>query len=1446
MSGVSNKKEHYDVGIFGVWSGCNYGSIATYYALNQVVTSMGKSVLMIDKPVLRADDAELKETHSRRFGQEHYNISKQYKLGELHELNNLCDTFIIGSDQVWNYGISKNFGKAFYLDFAAEEKKKIAYAISFGHSIDFAPVDERFIISEYMSFFDGIGTREADGVRLCKEDYGIKAEQVLDPVFLADPKIYDALIEKSSQKEEGEFIVSYILDPTPEKREAILHLQKEFGNVKVINLLDGLPWLFEKNKKLMDLPNCIENLQVEDWLYYLKNAKFILTDSCHGASFALIFKKNFIAMANKRRGFSRFTSLAQLFKFEDHLITNPKDVLTNPQLLESINYDVVENIMEVERKRCYKWLYDVINLPKKNEIELKERNIIGKVNLINKNIIPKPADGTCDEKTVLKIVNDKNCSGCGACETLCPKNAIKLCKNTEGFWVPNVNRNKCINCGLCLKKCTSQNPTYNNNIAPKCYAMMASDEIRKISSSGGMFTVAAEYILEQGGYVCGAAYKKDFTVEHIIINDKNELGRLRGSKYIQSYASRIFSDIKELLKNGKLVLFTGMPCQIAGLYSYLGKNYDTLYTMDLLCHGITSFKVFEKYHKDILNGKQLKRLEFKEKEPWGWHAGVNAYFTDETKYSKPLESDLYFIAYLKSIAKNTTCEKCASNKLPRQGDLTIGDFWGIARYDEEVYDKKGTSVVLINNQKAEKFFEKLKPRMEKVKEEPLSVAISGNHIIQKPYRLHKNRNDFFKYFDKLDFKSLTLGCYHNELYKYVKLELLKVLPEELHEYFYLAKTAAEKSKGRKIVTWIESEKFEKVLKDFFGLKVSYSVAKTAGRVNNETIYPFSNLKGHSGEIYVVALDPKKASETYKILQEYGYNEIEDFICRFPNPIVIKDYDCAMGRYEDAYGNTIEGYTGKIKSVIFRGCNNHIIIGDKVTGVQNLTFDLTANAYIEIERENRINAENRFVTRGFNGKSEVIVKRNCRLTNVLYRLYNSEYTSSIHIGEECTFESNIELHANSGKKIIIGRDCMFSHDIDMWAGDGHSIFDVTTGQNINSVYEKQLPHRNAIIIGEHVWVGKGAFIMHGTNIGTGSLIGAKSVVKGQFPNNCTISGNPARLVRKNCAWSRIMTTESITDCGKSEYYAMTREDKITKRKVLILGGTGRMSSKLTALCIANGDDVTIAVRGKHKIEDEFASVKKLLFDRLNEEQTKNALKGDFYDVIFDCSAFVPQSVDWVLANVKTNRYIYVSSFGVYVERKCTGCNVNEDDLPLLNKKFESNIKFGSKGWYSKGKYNAEVLLSNKYSNINYAIVRIPFAMSEKDDFNDDFANRILKYVSAIINEEAINETNLESQFNFVESSDEAQFLYYLSKNNFKGVVNFASQGSISMKEVIEYVEEQTGIKARYNDNAEPFPFTKYPELTMDLSKCDLLKYTPMKLDDWLPKKIDSYIEYCKKN
>lgn len=366
----------YDVGVLGLWSGCNYGSVATYYALNMVLRSMGKSVLMVDKPILSDRDVEREDNHSRRFAKEHYNISKQYYLNEFYKLNQLCDSFVLGSDQVWNYGISRNFGKVFYFDFADKEKKKIGYAVSFGHGVDFAPDEERHIISGLMSKLDGISVREEDGVKLCREQYGINATQVLDPVFLADPEIYTPLIEKSDKRETEPFIAAYILDPTPEKREALLRLSERMGGMKIIVMLDGLPWLFEKNKKLMALPNCVENLQVEDWLYYISRCEYLVTDSCHGASFGIIFGKNLTGVANKRRGYSRFESLFNLFDIKDHLITDMADAYKDDSLLKPIDYERVGEKMKSERERCYKWLSDILDGEKLSETELKNKNIV--------------------------------------------------------------------------------------------------------------------------------------------------------------------------------------------------------------------------------------------------------------------------------------------------------------------------------------------------------------------------------------------------------------------------------------------------------------------------------------------------------------------------------------------------------------------------------------------------------------------------------------------------------------------------------------------------------------------------------------------------------------------------------------------------------------------------------------------------------------------------------------------------------------------------------------------------------------------------------------------------------------------------------------------------------------------------------------------------------------
>ena len=1418
---MSDKK--YDVGILGVWSGCNYGSIATYYALNKIVSGMGYSVLMIDKPrISDKRDVELEMTHSRRFAHEHYNISKSYRLQDIHALNDQCDIFMMGSDQVWNYGISKNFGKSFYFDFADDSKKKIAYAVSFGHGVDFAPVEERQKISTLMKRFDGISVREADGVKMCRDIYGVEAIQVLDPVFLADRKIFDELADKSTLKVDEPYIATYILDPTPEKVEALQYVSRKLG-YRLVNMLDGLPWLYEENSKKLGLES-VPNLQVEDWINCFRNSEFVITDSCHGASFALLYDKTFIPITNKRRGFSRFKSLADLFGFRDRLVTDPKTILENENLLKPMDYEKIHGILKSEKKRCGAWLKKMLCTTVETKV---------------------PVD---------------KCTGCGMCANICPVGAIAMKPNSEGFMNPTVNYDVCIDCGRCVSKCVALHPQYENTHQPECFAFWAKDEIRKISSSGGVFTVAAEYILDQGGYVAGTVYNEDFSVRHAIISSKKELWKMRGSKYMQSDVGDIYKQVKALLEQDKLVLFTGLPCQIAALYAYLGnKKYEKLYTIDLVCHGITSQKVFDKFHKDVLHGKKITDLQFKAKEPWGWHAGTNVKFEDGTKYSEPLERCPYFIAYLKNIAKNKTCGECQFNKLPRQADLSIGDFWGINKFKPEYNDKKGTSEVLVNNNHGKELLERIRSDTKLLEPVPLEYALNGNPVMKKPYRMHKNRDYFFQNLDKTNFAELTMKCFQNTITTgdATGMQIPETLDSNRHGLYCLAKIVAQNYNGRKIVAWGDGPVFKNVLKENFKLDISFTVFADGRPVNGTTIRAIEDLRGKSADYYVVSLAHPWSVQAEKILTGMGYQPEKDFIFRVHKPIVLENYDLSKGGYADIYGNTISGASGVLKKVVFRGLNSHISLGNKVQTGSELEFDLGTNGKVTVGEGTRFIGNVRFQLLGNNpARATVTIGQRCRFLSGLIKLYGHSQNSAITIGDGSTFESNLELHANSGKKLTIGKDCMFSHNVDVWAGDGHTIFDVVSGKNTNSDYNNLPAYKNEIVLGDHVWVSKGAFILAGTHIGQGSVVGAQSVVKGSFPNNCVVAGNPGRDVKHNVAWSRDMTATDIRVsvpqeyCNKTVLAGETKSDGETRgkkgRSVLILGGSGRMSSKLTALCLNNGDNVTISVRGKHKIGEEISAVNKLVFNRLDENATKENLQGKYYDVVFDCSGYVPQSVDWVLSNLKTKRYIYVSSFETYARYK-NGIDRKEEDLPPLTSRYETSVRIGDKAWYARGKYSCECLIASKYADLNYAIVRIPFVMSIYDeDYDDELSSRILEYVSAAISQKPINAFGLDRRYSFVESTDEANFLYSLSHNNFKGVVNFASQGSVSMQEVLQYVEGKTGIAAVIAENAPRFPFTIHPEITMNLEKCLAIGYTPMHLDSWLYKKLDKYISHCKQN
>ncbi|WP_288957494.1 polysaccharide pyruvyl transferase family protein [uncultured Desulfovibrio sp.] len=1398
----STSTSPFDVGVMGFWYSCNYGSMLTYYALNNILKDLGKSVLMIDKPLIFPNDIEYSQTHSRIFSQKHYNISKVFKLSELGDLNSLCSTFMLGSDQLWNYGLARPFGFSLFFDFVDDDKRKIACATSFGHDNFSAPDGYKEHAKILLEKFDAISVREDSGVTVAQNNFGLHVEHIADPIFMCDMVHYENLIASSQLDIPEDFILVYILDATVEKRDYVLSLSKTL-NKKVICIVDGIPWHFEENNKKLNLEKTLENVHVEDFLYCFKKASFIVTDSFHGVCFSIVFCKQFICLGNKKRGLTSFTSLLEKLELTSRMVL---DNYSLEMLSHMIDYDAAGDKLNSFVRISMEWLKNALDTP-----------------------VKKIQNTALIDKSIFKL-QPELCTGCGACSEICPHNAIEMKKDEHGFLRARVKESLCINCGMCGKRCIALNPQYKNIANPKCYAMMAKDETRKISSSGGMFTVAAEYILNLEGYVCGAAYTDTFEVKHIVIDSISQLGKLRGSKYMQSEASPVYPKIKELLEKEKYVLFSGMPCQVAGLYAYLGRDYEKLYTLDIFCHGIASSKVFKKYHHDILNGKKLTRLEFKAKEPWGWYAGMNAYFEDGTKYSKGSGDDPYFKAYLQNIAKNSVCGVCKVNTLPRQGDLSIGDFWRVSEFDPSFNDNKGTSVVLVNNAHGESLFDKLKDAMSRVKEAPLNIAIKGNNIIKHPYPVHKNRNIFFENLDKLPFDMLQSACSQNRIYEQIYLNLIKTVPKEDHEFYLIAKVVATNFCGRKVVTWIRSEKFETILRKYFGLTVAFGVSQRKEAQVKGRIEDFSILNGKSSEYYLVSLDRAYDDGVYNQLAVFGYREKKDFVFRKFKPLVLEHYDLAKKNYYDDYGNSIEGFNTIVGKVIFRGFNNHIMLDNNITHGENITVDVGANAFIDIGEGTRFNSASQIEAKDFEYSMSLVIGRNCIFNaGALFRFFNP---SSALINESCTSSSHFGLHANQGKKIIIGRDCMFSYENELWAGDGHSVFDVKSGKCTNRDMSGAYRPSNHLVIGDHVWLGKQAFIMHGSNIGSGSIVGARSVVKGVFPNNCSIAGNPAARVKEDVAWSRDGMTSDIRACGRPEYAALTSHAHapISGRKVLVIGGTRFMGIQLVRELIAKGNEVTIATRGKAK--DSFGmAVNRLIMDVADAESTKAALREKYFDVVFDNLAYCSAYINNILSSLACGKYIQLSSIATYAIR---ACDMKEDLFDPYRIPVE--ICDTSVG-YGKGKRQAEAFAYQHFKYIPTVTVRLPYVAK---------TDRLYYYCKCIVKQLPMKIEDVSRGFTFVQDHEVGKFLPWLAAQEFTGPINLASEGMVTIQMILDYIESKTkkqGVIDVLNGSQSPFNEKTF---SLNMDKAKRLGYKTSNINSWFWKLMDEYLHQALKS
>ena len=373
MDEKNRQEEKFDVGVIGWWYSGNYGSVLTYYALHQLLTSLGLSVLMIERPGREDNDnyVIVPDSIPRRFAGKRYHISRTYHFNELGMLNDICKTFISGSDQLFNYYLRNISGPPFYLDFVAPYNNIISYASSFGN--DYYGDEKTLLQSAYLlKRFKALSFRETYAVEICKNKFGIDAVCVLDPVFMVDRSEYDKLGDEADLQIQGDYIAAFILDPDDEKRQLLQQISAKMG-MPVHCLIDAVK--IQENTEKLNLPNIHGDADVEEWIAVMRNAKFVITDSFHGTCFAIIFRRQFISLANHRRGARRFGSLLEQFSLSDRLVRNISEVYAKDDLYVPIEYDKVFEMIDARRQESLDWLkhaiFDPIEIDaEKNEFQL--------------------------------------------------------------------------------------------------------------------------------------------------------------------------------------------------------------------------------------------------------------------------------------------------------------------------------------------------------------------------------------------------------------------------------------------------------------------------------------------------------------------------------------------------------------------------------------------------------------------------------------------------------------------------------------------------------------------------------------------------------------------------------------------------------------------------------------------------------------------------------------------------------------------------------------------------------------------------------------------------------------------------------------------------------------------------------------------------------------------
>ncbi len=760
---------------FLAFLGTNYGTVLQSFALYQAICRLGYECEIIGCNEFRGREYPapiLKETDPKQYDkqlmQKNFEcfIDKWFKFNEVlgnipanailadeqkKELN-VFDAFVCGSDQIWK---PKGFWFCAkrYLQFAPEEKR-IGYAPSVGWNK--IPADVAKNIPQWNSWLSTVrylSTRETTGSALVAKATGRSVATVLDPTFLLKPEEWKEFLNERKFSNEIEkildsgkpYMVAYLLDTYDRYQEYVRKLAQRL-NVEII-------WLTGRDNVGPVQRNCAET-DPPGFVSLIRNAAFVCCDGFHGTCFSLNHSRPFAVLSkgDATGNDSRMQDLMRRVGISGRIV-NPGD---DPEKLDiEIDYDTVQKNISIEREKSLTYLSSAL------EGACYARGML--YDSIEKEMA-KIRNTTTSITDVIDIAH--NCTGCGACVSCCPTGALELKADQYGYYRAFLKNEKCIKCKKCISVCpVFELPEKKNSKEPTLYMFQAANEdLLYSSTSGAVFPLLARQVIAQNGCVVGAAWTNDFRCEHIIVENINEISKLSKSKYLQSYVGDIGKHIKERLDKGQKVLFSGCPCQVAGLLKFVGEENKNLLTVDILCAYAPSAFFFKKYIDEDF-GERLKQYTFRDKRR-GWDCYSICATVDGSGdiFRRGGKEDAYQRVFHDHTMISNHCETCCFQNIPRFGDLTIGDFWGISQREPLLDSRKGISAVLCNNEKGKDFFESIPQNEIAIKEEKPLEWLGGNGFAVKGKNFKSQyRDKFYEYILNNSFsKTLQLMKYDDK------------------------------------------------------------------------------------------------------------------------------------------------------------------------------------------------------------------------------------------------------------------------------------------------------------------------------------------------------------------------------------------------------------------------------------------------------------------------------------------------------------------------------------------------------------------------------------------------------------------------------------------------------------------------------------------------------------